>query len=233
MSSVPRGKDQRPDDERREDTGPVGGRRRELPAVPPARPRPQTGSTPVYHPTTEIDLSQGFPPVSHETSEIDLSGGWPQHLKVPPRQTPAPRRGGRVLGVDVGTVRVGVALSDPSGTLASPLETLRRAKDGSDLDKLAALVLEHEVAEVVVGEPRHLSGASGASARDASAYSQALAGRIADVPVHLIDERLSTVTAASHLRDGGIDARRQRPVIDQAAAVVILQQFLDSQRAGS
>ena len=218
-----------------EDTGPVGGRRRELPAVPPARPRSApTGPTPTYHPTTEIDLSQGFPPVSHETSEIDLSGGWPQHLKVPPRQTPAPRRpGGRVLGVDVGTVRVGVALSDPSGTLASPLETLRRAKDGSDLDKLAALVVEHEVAEVVVGEPRHLSGASGASARDASAYSQALAGRIADVPVHLIDERLSTVTAASHLRDSGIDNRKQRPVIDQAAAVVILQQFLDSRRATS
>ena len=234
MSSVPRGKNQRPDDERSDDTGPVGGPRRELPAVPPARPRPQTGSTPVYHPTAEIDLSQGFPPVSHETSEIDLSGGWPQHLKIPPRRpgaTSAPR--GRVLGVDVGTVRVGVALSDPTRTLASPLETLRRAKDGSDLDRLAALVVEHEVTEVVVGDPKHLSGASGASARDAADYSEALAGRIADVPVFLVDERLSTVTAASHLRDGGIDARRQRPVIDQAAAVVILQQFLDSQRAGS
>lgn len=233
MSSVPRGND---DHTNGEDTGPVGGRRRELPAVPPARPRPQTGSTPVYHPTSEIDLSKGFPPVSHETSEIDLSGGWPQHLKIPPRRPGAAAASsahGRVLGVDVGTVRVGVALSDPTRTLASPLETLRRAKDGSDLDRLAALVVEHEVTEVVVGEPRHLSGASGASARDASAYSEALAGRIADVPVHLIDERLSTVTAASHLRDGGIDARRQRPVIDQAAAVVILQQFLDSQRAGS
>jgi putative Holliday junction resolvase len=235
VSTVPRGKDERRDDTSREDTGPVGGRRRELPAVPPARPRPQTGSTPVHHPTTEIDLSQGFPPVSHETSEIDLSGGWPQHLKIPPRRPGAAASSarGRVLGVDVGTVRVGVALSDPTRTLASPLETLRRAKDGSDLDRLAALVVQHEVTEVVVGEPRHLSGASGASARDASAYSEALAGRIADVPVHLIDERLSTVTAASHLRDGGIDARRQRPVIDQAAAVVILQQFLDSQRAGS
>jgi putative Holliday junction resolvase len=231
VSTVPRGND---DQTNREDTGPVGGRRRELPAVPPARPRPQTGSTPVYHPTSEIDLSKGFPPVSHETSEIDLSGGWPQHLKIPPRRPGAASSArGRVLGVDVGTVRVGVALSDPTRTLASPLETLRRAKDGSDLDRLAALVVEHEVTEVVVGEPRHLSGASGASARDAAAYSEALAGRIADVPVHLIDERLSTVTAASHLRDGGIDARRQRPVIDQAAAVVILQQFLDSQRAGS
>lgn len=217
-----------------EDTGPVGGRRRELPAVPPARPRatPTSPSQPTYHPTTELDLGLGFPPpVSHETSEIDLSGGWPEHLKVPPRRSSRPS--GRVLGVDVGTVRVGVALSDPTGTIASPLETLRRARDGSDLDRLAALVVQHEVTEVVVGEPRHLSGASGVSAQDASAYSQALAGRLADVPVHLIDERLSTVTAAGHLRDSGIDSRQQRSVIDQAAAVVILQQFLDSRQTRS
>jgi putative Holliday junction resolvase len=134
---------------------------------------------------------------------------------------------GRRLGIDVGTVRVGVALSDATGTLASPLETLRRAKDQSDLDHLAGLVVTHEVVEVVVGLPRHLSGASGASARDASAYAASLASRIGDVPVHLVDERLSTVTAASHLRAGGISARRQRPVIDQAAAVVILQSHLD------
>jgi putative Holliday junction resolvase len=127
-----------------EDTGPVGGRRRELPAVPPARPRtPATGVQPAYHPTTEIDLSKGFPPVSNETSEIDLSGGWPQHLKVPPRLPSASRRSGRVMGVDVGTARVGLALSDPTGTLASPLETLRRAKSMSDIDRLAALVVEH------------------------------------------------------------------------------------------
>ena len=217
-----------------EDTGPVGGRRRELPAVPPARPRatPPTGPQPTYHPTTELDLSRGFPPpVSHETSEIDLSGGWPEHLKVPPRRSS--RRAGRVLGVDVGTVRVGVALSDPTGTIASPLETLHRDRDGADLDRLAALVVEHEVAEVVVGEPMHLSGASGASAADAANYAQELADRIPDVPVNLIDERLSTVTAASQLREGGIDSRKQRPVIDQAAAVVILQQFLDSRQARS
>ena len=215
-----------------EDTGPVGGRRRDLPAVPPARPR-AAPPQPTYHPTTELDLGRGFPPpVTHETSEIDLSGGWPEHLKVPPRRASS-RPAGRVLGVDVGTVRVGVALSDPTATIASPVETLRRAKDGSDLDRLAALVVEHEVAEVVVGEPRHLSGASGTSAQDARAYSEALAGRIADVPVHLIDERLSTVTAANHLREGGIDSRKQRPVIDQAAAVVILQQYLDSRQTRS
>jgi len=217
----------------RDDTGPVGERRRDLPAVPPARPRANGPAQPAYHPTTEIDLSKGFPPVSNETTEIDLSGGWPQHLKVPPPPPPARPATGRVMGVDVGTVRVGVALSDLTATLASPLETLKRAKDGADLDRLAALVAEHEVTEVVVGEPVHLSGASGASAQDAANYAQELADRIPNVPVILIDERLSTVTAASHLREGGIDSRRQRAVIDQAAAVVILQQFLDSGRPHS
>jgi putative Holliday junction resolvase len=211
-----------------EHTGPVGGRRRDLPAVPPARPRQER---PAHQPTTEIDLSRGFPPVSNETAEIDLSRGWPA---PPPPQPQPPRRGGRVLGVDVGTVRVGVAMSDPTGTLASPVETLKRAGDRSDMDRLAALVVEHEVSEVVVGEPRHLSGASGASARDAAAYARELAERIGDdVPVHLVDERLSTVTAASSLRASGRDSREQRSVIDQAAAVVILQHFLDSRRASS
>ena len=206
------------------ETGPLNLPGRSKPAVPPSRPRPDR---PAHHPTTEIDLSRGFPPVSHETAEIDLSGGFPEHLKVPP-PAPGRRSGGRVIGVDVGTVRVGVAMSDATGVLASPLETLERARDESDLDRLAALVVEHEVTEVVVGEPRHLSGASGASAQDAEAYARALAGRIADVPVHMIDERLSTVTAASALREGGIDSRRSRGVIDQAAAVVILQSYLDA-----
>jgi putative holliday junction resolvase len=209
-----------------EHTGPVGERRRDLPAVPPARPR-ATGEQPAYHPTTEIDLTRGFPPVSHETAEIDLSKGWP----TPPPPYAARRPAGRVLGVDVGTVRVGVALSDATGTLASPLETLARAKDESDLDRLAALVVEHEVTEVVVGEPRHLSGASGASARDAETYAQALAGRTGDVPVLLVDERLSTVSAASNLRASGRSSREQRSVIDQAAAVVILQSYLDARRS--
>ena len=207
------------------ETGPLNLPGRGRPAVPPARPRPER---PVAHPTTEIDLSRGFPPVSNETAELDLSSGFPEHLRVPP--PPARRRsGGRVLWIDVGTERVGVAMSDATGTLASPVETLQRAKDGSDLDRLAALVVEHEVTEVVVGEPRHLSGASGASAQDADAYARALVGRIsADVPVHMIDERLSTVSAASSLRASGVDSRRQRPVIDQAAAVVILQSYLDA-----
>jgi putative Holliday junction resolvase len=198
------------------------------PAVPPSRPRANP-QRPAHHATEQIDLRAGFPPVRHETAQIDLSGGLPGGLPVPPR----PRRQGRRLGIDVGSVRVGVAISDPTGTLASPLETVQRARDESDLDRIAALVVEHEVTEVIVGEPRHLSGASGASAKEARAYSRALAGRIGSVPVHLVDERLSTVTAASSLRANGVDSRRQRSVIDQAAAVVILQAYLDAQRERS
>jgi putative Holliday junction resolvase len=213
-----------------EETGPVGERRVQRPAVPPARPKPPTQEQPVHHATTEIDLrGAGFPPVRNETTEIDLSRGLPAGLPLPPRRS----RQGRRLGLDVGTVRVGVALSDPTGILASPLETVQRARDESDLDHIAALVVEHEVTEVIVGEPRHLSGASGASAREARAYSRALAGRIGDVPVHLVDERLSTVTAVGSLRASGLDSRQQRPVIDQAAAVVILQTYLDAQRGRS
>jgi len=219
--------EQRPDE-----TGPVGERRVQgRPAVPPSRPRqaPPPPQQPAHHRTEQIDLRAGFPPVRHETTEIDLSQGLPAGLPLPPRRT----RQGRRLGLDVGTVRIGVALSDPTGTLASPLETVERRRDGGDLDRIVALVEEHEVTEVIVGEPRHLSGASGASAREARAYSRSLAGRIGSVPVHLVDERLSTVTAASSLRANGLDSRAQRPVIDQAAAVVILQAYLDAQRGRS
>ncbi|TFV55404.1 Holliday junction resolvase RuvX [Geodermatophilus sp. DF01-2] len=209
-------------------TGPAGERPMQgRPAVPPARQRPAPPARePVHHKTEQIDLRAGFPPVRHETAAIDLSGGLPGGLPIPPRR---PRQGRR-LGIDVGTVRVGVAISDPTGMLASPLETVQRARDESDLDRIAALVAEHEVTEVIVGEPRHLSGASGASAKEARAYSRALAGRIGSVPIHLVDERLSTVTAASSLRANGLDSRQQRSVIDQAAAVVILQAYLDAQR---
>lgn len=135
---------------------------------------------------------------------------------------------GRRLGVDVGTVRVGVALSDALGMLASPLLTLRRSRDGADRRRLAELVAEHEVVEVVVGHPLHLSGASGASADDATAYADQVGSLIAPVPVRLVDERLSTRSASANLRAQGRDARSQRQLIDQAAAAVILQSHLDA-----
>jgi putative Holliday junction resolvase len=137
--------------------------------------------------------------------------------------------------VDVGEVRVGVALSDPSGILATPLVTLDRDRSGrGDLAALAALVVDHEVVEVIVGLPRTLAGRHGAAARSAQDYARALAERIgAGVPVRLADERLTTVSATRMLADQGIRGRKQRAVVDQAAAVEILQSWLDAQRAAT
>jgi putative Holliday junction resolvase len=145
--------------------------------------------------------------------------------------TPAEVRRGVRLGVDVGSVRVGLAASDPSGLLATPVETLRRdARDGSDLARIAEEVLEREAIEVLVGLPRSLSGREGPAAEAARAYAGLLAERVA-VPVRLVDERLSTVAAHRSLRSSGVKGRKQRAVVDQVAAVVLLQAALDTERS--
>jgi putative Holliday junction resolvase len=134
--------------------------------------------------------------------------------------------------VDVGSVRVGVALSDPSPVLATPLVTLSRdERGGRDLGRLAALVEEHEVVEVVVGLPRTLAGRDGQASLIAQAYAAALAERVAPVPVRLADERLTTVTASRMLSTRGVKGRAQRAVVDQAAAVEILQGWIDGRSA--
>jgi len=140
----------------------------------------------------------------------------------------APERGRR-LGIDVGSVRVGVALSDPDGLLATPLVTVRRDTAGGDLRAVAALVAEHEVVQVVVGLPRTLAGREGLAAEAAREFAGALANSL-DVPVVFTDERLTTVVATRALRERGVKGRRQRAVVDQAAAVIILQGWLDSPR---
>jgi putative Holliday junction resolvase len=137
---------------------------------------------------------------------------------------------GRRLGVDVGAVRVGVALSDPDGVLATPLVTVRRdVEGGSDVRTLGELVAEHAVVEVVVGLPRTLAGREGAAAEAARAFGDALVGSL-PVPVVYTDERLTTVVATRQLRSRGVKGRKQRAVIDQAAAVAILQGWLDAHR---
>ncbi|MER7459442.1 Holliday junction resolvase RuvX [Micromonospora sp. NPDC126480] len=140
------------------------------------------------------------------------------------------------LGVDVGQVRVGVARSDPHGVLATPLVTLARDSTAapeavpSDIAEVAALVLEHEAVEVVVGLPVNLAGKQGPAAVHVKAYADRLADVIAPVPVTLTDERMSTVVASRRLAERGVRGRRQRAVVDQAAAVEILQSWLDAQR---
>ncbi|RQX10206.1 Holliday junction resolvase RuvX [Micromonospora ureilytica] len=140
------------------------------------------------------------------------------------------------IGVDVGQVRVGISRSDPDGILATPLVTLARdltaAPDTvpSDLAELAALVAEHEAVGVVVGLPVNLAGKHGPAAVHVKAYADRLVDVIAPVPVTLTDERMSTVVASRRLAERGVRGKRQRAVVDQAAAVEILQSWLDAQR---
>lgn len=138
-------------------------------------------------------------------------------------------RHGVRLGLDPGEARIGVARSDPSGMLATPLETVRRGRD--DVRRLARLVEETAAVEVVVGLPRSLSGREGPAAATVRAFADRLARRLAPVPVRLVDERLSTVSAEATLRAQGRHKQRRRAVVDMAAAVVILQQALDTERA--
>ena len=131
----------------------------------------------------------------------------------------------------MGSVRIGVACSDPDGILATPVETVRRDRSGKHVRRLAALAAEFEAVEVIVGLPRTLADRVGASAQDAIELAEALASRVAPIPVRLADERLTTVSAQRSLRAAGISAKNQRAVIDQAAAVAILQSWLDQRRA--
>ncbi|HKF34963.1 MAG TPA: Holliday junction resolvase RuvX [Jatrophihabitantaceae bacterium] len=134
------------------------------------------------------------------------------------------------LGVDVGTVRVGVARSDPRGVLASPVATL--AREGG-VRELARLVQDHEAVGVVVGLPVTLAGREGTSAALARDYAEQLARVISPIPVELVDERLTTVAAERRLAARGVRGRARRAVVDQAAAVEILQQWLNAQHAQS
>jgi putative holliday junction resolvase len=138
-------------------------------------------------------------------------------------------RPGVRLGIDVGSVRIGVARSDPAGVLASPLGTV--ARGAGDLDELASITAETEPVEVVVGLAVGLRGTEGPAAADGRAFAAALADRLAPVPVRLVDERFTTVLAHAALRQGGRDSRARRRVVDRAAAAVVLQGALDAERA--
>ncbi|BEP16073.1 Holliday junction resolvase RuvX [Acidothermaceae bacterium B102] len=143
-------------------------------------------------------------------------------------------RPGVRIGVDVGSVRVGVAASDGSASLASPVTTLKRdVRGGTDLEALRVLVAEREAVEVVIGLPRSMSGGEGPAAAIARDYARAVSLLVAPVPVRLADERLSTVSATRSLIASApkAGARKRRQQVDQAAAVVILQSALDHERA--
>jgi len=144
-------------------------------------------------------------------------------------QGSGPVRQGVRLAVDVGSVRVGVARSDPGGILASPLAVLSSGPD--DLDELAELAASADAIEVIVGLPTSLSGREGPAAGGARSFAADLAGRVAPIPVRLVDERFTTTQAHDALRRGGRDSRARRGVVDAAAAAVLLQSALDAERA--
>jgi putative pre-16S rRNA nuclease len=153
---------------------------------------------------------------------------WP----VPVSQLPF-RQGVR-LAVDVGTVRIGVARSDPGGVLATPLTVLASgpgAKAALARAELARMAASEGAIEVIVGLPTSLSGREGVAAHSAREFAADLAGRLAPIPVRLVDERFTTTEAHDALRRSGRDARARRHVVDAAAAAVLLQAALDAERA--
>lgn len=143
-------------------------------------------------------------------------------------------RRGRRLGIDLGDVRIGVATCDPDGLIATPVETIQQGAGA--MTRLVALAEEYEVIEMVVGLPLSLSGREGPAAAKVRAFASELASAVAPVAVRLVDERMSTMTADSHLRASGMagtnkqSGKKRRAVIDQAAATVILQSALDAER---
>jgi putative Holliday junction resolvase len=139
-----------------------------------------------------------------------------------------PVRPGVRLAVDPGSVRIGVARSDPSGVLATPLTVVRRGR--GDLDALASLAAAEEAIEILVGLPRSLSGREGPAAAAAKRFAADLAARVAPLPVRLVDERFTTATAHEALRQGGRDSRARRQTVDSAAAAVLLEAALESER---
>ena len=137
---------------------------------------------------------------------------------------------GRRLAIDVGSVRIGLAICDPDGILSSPIPALGRSNELLDtLQLVSELVAVNSVIEVYVGDPISLSGGQSASTRDAREFAEKLAAHIS-VPIRLVDERLTTVTASAKLRISGKDAKQSRSLIDSASAVEILEQALATTR---
>ncbi len=134
----------------------------------------------------------------------------------------------RALGVDPGSKRIGLAVSDLSGTIASPLTVLKRSRSRRhDLDEIARIAREEEAEIIVMGLPLNMDGTEGPAAKAAIAEARQLA-TVVDVPVEMHDERLTTVTAERSMIDAGLDAVQRRQRVDKVAAAVMLQSWLDA-----
>ncbi len=130
----------------------------------------------------------------------------------------------RILGIDHGDVRIGIAMSDETAFLASPLTTVQNGKNA--VDEIVALVQEHGVEKIVIGLPLNMNGSCGPATKKVRAFVKKLSGKT-DVPIFEMDERLTTVTAHQNLREAGLDGRQRKSVVDMAAAQIILQDWLD------
>jgi len=137
----------------------------------------------------------------------------------------------RILALDVGEKRIGIAVSDPTGTLASPVGFLERTSLEEEATAIAELVRRLEVEKIVIGNPLSLKGTRGPQAQEVERYAEALAARL-EVPIVLWDERFSTVRAERLTREAGHKGRKRRARIDAAAAAIILQDYLEAMRSG-
>jgi putative Holliday junction resolvase len=133
---------------------------------------------------------------------------------------------GRILGIDYGDARIGIAMSDETAFLASPLTTVKAGKAAAD--EVVALVEEHGVQTIVIGLPLNMDGSAGPATEKVRAFCKKLAKKT-DVPIVENDERLTTVTAHHNLREAGLDGKKRKSVIDMASAQIILQDWLDMQ----
>ncbi len=151
---------------------------------------------------------------------------------MPPDRTDPPKteRRPRILGLDVGSKTIGLAVSDPLGITAQGLQTIRRQNNRLDFGQLEGLIREYEVAEIVVGYPLRMSGVEGTQAEKMQVFAEELRRRF-KLPVHLWDERLTSAQANRLLRDSEISIRRRGEVVDQMAAVLILQNWMDTRAA--
>jgi len=135
----------------------------------------------------------------------------------------------RIMGLDYGDRRIGIALSDVFGWTAQGLEVIERRRDGNELNRIAELVKEHEVGEIVVGLPKNMNGTIGPRGEICIEFAGTLRDSL-DLPVHLWDERLSTVSAERTLLEADVSRKKRKQVVDKMAASLILQNYLDSKR---
>lgn len=132
----------------------------------------------------------------------------------------------RIMGIDLGTKTIGIAISDELGWTAQGIETINRTNDENDLERIGELIKEYHVSEIVVGYPKNMNGTVGERGQASERFAKQLTKRF-QLPVHLWDERLTTVAAEKTLLDADMSRKKRKQVIDKLAAVLILQSYLD------